>query len=75
MWGVTALIAVGAVLVAFEVPALIKQSSWRVLVAFFVLLTVGLSLLICISIGIKIPSPLELLRPIYEQTGKAIRRE
>lgn len=75
MWGVTAVLAVGMVIVAFEVPALIKQGSWRVLVAFFALLTTGLTLLICISIGIEIPTPLELLRTIYEPTGKALRGE
>lgn len=75
MWGVTAVLAVGAVMAAFEVPVLVKRSSWQALTAFCVLLTAGVSLLICISIGIEIPTPLELLRLMFEPIGKAVRGE
>ncbi|TYP78135.1 hypothetical protein BCM02_102712 [Paenibacillus methanolicus] len=75
MWGVTAVLAAGAMIFAFEVPALFVRRSRRAWAAFLFLLTAGISILLCIAAGVAIPSPLEPLRMIFEPVGRAIRGE
>lgn len=75
MFGITAVIAVSALVVAYEWPALRKQGSARAMAAFFTLLFIGLGILICIFAGIEVPSPLQPLRIMFEPMGKALRGE
>ncbi|TCM99036.1 hypothetical protein EV294_102323 [Paenibacillus sp. BK033] len=75
MFGITAVIAVSAVIVAYEWPGLRKQGSARAIVAFFTMLFIGLGIMICIFAGIEVPGPAEPLRILFEPMGKAIRGE
>ncbi|SFR00233.1 hypothetical protein [Desulfoscipio geothermicus] len=57
-------------IIGIEVPGLVKKKMWRELIAFSVLLLVGMALSIPQALGIQVPSPnkpIELLfKPLVE---------
>jgi len=72
MWPVAAVLAVGIISFAIEAPTLIKTSKRKELWFFSVLLLAGIALCIAVNVGVKVISPLEWIRFVYEPISKTI---
>lgn len=53
-------------IIAIEVPGLVKKRMWRELAAFAVILGVGMSLSILQILGVELPSPITFIEAIYK---------
>jgi hypothetical protein len=65
MWSVLLILAVGMAIIMIEVPVLRKTNKRKEQWAFSVLLIGGVALNLVVSLGVKVPSPLELIKIIY----------
>jgi len=54
---VIVVVLVFLVIIALEVPGLVKEKMWRELTAFAVLLSFGMALSIPQALGLQLPSP------------------
>ncbi|KRE53628.1 hypothetical protein [Paenibacillus sp. Soil522] len=72
MWPVAAVLAVGTLIFAIEAPTLMKTSKRKELWVFSVLLLAGIALCIAVNAGVKVISPLEWIRFVYEPISKSI---
>lgn len=55
-----AILLVTAIIVIIDVPSTLKKKQKKELVIYFVLLLMGLTFLILLAVGVKIPSPVDL---------------
>ena len=53
-------------MILFEVPGLIRREYWRELVAFSVLLLLAFTLSLLYVMGVKIPSPNEVITTLVQ---------
>ena len=68
---VIGIILVIVVVVLIDVPTMWKNKQKKELIAYSVLLFIGVTLLILLAVGIKIPSPVDLFT-IMEKSFKNI---
>ncbi len=54
----------------FELPALLQKKLIREMIAFLILLAVGITVSILLSIGIKVPSPIGLIKIFIDDVLK-----
>lgn len=66
MGSILALLLIVAGIIVVEVPSLRKRRLKKELLAFFVLLLIGLGLNIAQILNVKIPTPLDWIVIIYE---------
>lgn len=55
-----AILLATAVIVMFDVPSMVKNKQKKEIVIYSILLFIGVSFLILLAVGVKIPSPVEL---------------
>ncbi|MDQ0058550.1 amino acid transporter [Paenibacillus harenae] len=72
MWSAAAVLAVGILIIVVEAPSLKKENKRKELWAFSVLLFAGSVLCIAVSMGVRVPSPLEGIKLIYEPISKSL---
>jgi hypothetical protein len=74
MWIAIGIIAMGALISVFEVPPLVKKKLWKDIIIYFFFLTNGMILSILVSLGVKIPTPLDLITKIYSPFSKMLEK-
>lgn len=72
MWATIGIIAAAAVILAIEVPPLLKKKLKKELAVFSVLLIFGVGLGIAQALHMKIPNPTDWLIAIYKPLSDAI---
>jgi amino acid transporter len=72
MWRIAAVLAAGMLIVFKEVPSLVKNKKRKELWVFSILLIAGCVLCIMVLMGIKVTTPLEWIKRIYEPISKMI---
>lgn len=62
------------IIIALEVPGLVKDKMWRELITFSVLLLIGMSLSIPQTLGMEIPSPNDLIIIIFKPFAEWLKQ-
>lgn len=65
MWKIIGILFSGVLISILEVPALVKEKSWREITVFFIILGVGLTLTILLTKNVPIPTPVDWIVKIY----------
>jgi len=60
-------------IIAIEVPGLVKKRMWRELAAFAVILWVGMSLSILQILGVELPSPITFIEGFYKPLAEWLK--
>lgn len=68
------ILLVAAVILFIEVPSLLEKKDKKELIAFSILLTLGVSLSVAYSFDVQIPNPIDLLTFIYKPLHDVVSR-
>ena len=60
-------------IIAIEVPGLVKKRMWRELVAFAVILWIGMTLSILHILDVEVPSPIKLIEAFYKPLAEWLK--
>lgn len=67
------LIVLFAAIIFLEVPSLIKKKMWGELIAFSVLMSIGMFLSITQALDIKLPNPTKAIEMIFQPLAELIK--
>jgi len=70
---VTFLLLIFTVIIWFELPKLIKNKMWGELIAFSILMLIGMSLSIAQTVGINLPNPTKGLEALYKPLAELLK--
>ena len=70
---VLVLLVIFAAIILFEVPPLIKNKMWGELIAFSVLMFIGMFLSIAQTVGIKLPNPTKGIDAIFKPLADLLK--
>jgi hypothetical protein len=62
-----------ATVILIEVPGMLKKNMRRELIAFFVLIALGMALSIPQALGVKIPSPTKPIEALFRPLSKLLK--
>lgn len=68
------LILVFAVIIAFEVPGLVKKKMWRELAAFSVLLLIGMVLSFGQALKLPLPNPTRGIEAVFRPVSQYLEK-
>jgi nitric oxide reductase large subunit len=74
MWIALGIISMGTLISIFEVPPLVKKKLWKDIIIYFFFLTNGMLLSILLSLGVKIPTPLDFITKLYSPFTKMLEK-
>jgi len=72
MWKMLGIFAAAALIVAIEVPALIRKGYKKELWVFSILLIIGVGLSVALGLRVKLPNPSDWLTAVYRPVSNAI---
>jgi hypothetical protein len=72
VWHIAGIFALGALIASVEIPALLKEKRRKDMLMVFMLLGMGMVMNMATILNLKIPSPLNWIKAIYEPFGKII---
>ena len=70
---VLVLILVFLVIIALEVPGLVRKKMWRELVAFSILLVIGMVFSFGQALGYEMPNPNKGIEYMFKSVGQIIK--
>ena len=72
MWPIISILAVGGIIIAIEVPSLLKQKEKKELWIFSILLLVAIGLSIAQSLRVTLPNPLDWIAYVYKPLSELV---
>ncbi|UAL50642.1 hypothetical protein LIT32_15590 [Bacillus sp. CMF21] len=72
MVAVAGILVIVGVIIAIDVPSLLRKKEKKELLVFFILLLIGTSLSIAQALHIKIPNPVDWITVIYQPLSDLI---
>ncbi|MFY0758016.1 hypothetical protein AB1K32_03920 [Metabacillus dongyingensis] len=72
MVAVAGILVIVGVIIAIDVPSLLRKKEKKELWVFFILLLIGTSLSIALALHIKIPNPVDWITVIYQPLSDLI---
>lgn len=74
MWAIIGMLTTGVVISLFEIPPLVKKRWWREIIAYFLLLSIGMTFAVLLCLKINIPTPLNWIEKIYSPVTSFVER-
>ncbi|MFD2673387.1 hypothetical protein [Marinicrinis sediminis] len=74
MWKFAGIAVVVLLMIIFELPKLVKETAYKEMILFSVLLLAGTGLCILEALQIEYPTPLDFISVIYEPVSQFIFR-
>ncbi|WHZ56134.1 hypothetical protein [Metabacillus hrfriensis] len=72
MVAVAGILVIAGVIIAIDVPSLLRKKEKKELWVFFILLLIGISLSIAQALHIEIPNPVDWITVIYQPLSDLI---
>jgi len=71
---VLGILFIGTLISLVEVPSLKKKNLKKDIYIFFLFLSIGIILTILVSLGINIPTPLNVITKLYDPISSSLER-
>lgn len=70
MWKGISIFLVGSIISYLELKLLIRKKWWKEVIVYTILMICGITFYILVSLGVYIPTPLEVINKIYGPISK-----